>query len=254
MFRALVLLLTTIVVWCTTSVLQCYAQDVQFITENLAPLAFKEDQKLVGYDVELLALVWKRMGQPPKNIKVQPWARSITTFESETPTCIFPVALTAARKRQSRYVATPALFEPVLIAHKDDAPHIMRSKKKLLTTPICVPAYSSYIQTLYTYGFRRHYMDFSASLISSVRKFKKRRAPLMGGSKTILLYNYKQLGGLTSDLEVVWSAPHISGGFLFNHAVSDEYVQRFKKALDYVRTTKAHTKIFNKYLHYPLSK
>ena len=226
--------------------LQANAQQPRFITEELPPLSFHHKGTLTGYNIELLQLVHKTMGTTSETVTLQPWPRTIKNFDSQRPQCVFPVALTPERKKQYRFVESPARANAVLVAHNNAASRY-NSKEQLQRTTICISSAASILNVLQQQGFNAAHFDYSTTLPGSIRKFMKGRAPLVGGSKAAIFYTYKKLGGLPQDLQVVWNISSISNGFLFNDSVPDEYISRFKKAMRAVANSPAHNKLYAAY-------
>ena len=229
---------------------QC--ERIQFITETLPPFSYEHNGKMQGYNVELLSLIWKKMHIPPTRLRVQPWARSIRDFNSPTPTCIFPAALTEERKAKYRYVATPAFFEPVLISHKDMALQF-DTISKMKQSRICVLKDVGCIAALRQLGFTHRNFDYGSTHNSNVKKFMKERAPIIGGNKASTLYIYRKLGGDPAALQEIVKLPRTPNGFLFNDAVSDEYITSFKQAMEKLEETELLKQLYDRHLSFNIS-
>lgn len=231
---------------------QGHCERIQFITETLPPLSYEHNGKMQGYNVELLNLIWKEMHTPPTRLRVQPWARSIRDLNSTTPTCIFPAALTEDRKAKYRYVATPAFFEPVLIAHNNNVLQF-DTIKKMMQSRICVLKDVACITALRQLGFTHKNFDYGSAHTSNVKKFMKGRAPMLGGDKASTLYIYRQLGGATSALQVILKLPRTPNGFLFNDAVPEEYIVKFKLAMQQLEKTQLLEQLYDRHLTFNIS-
>lgn len=229
---------------------QC--ERIQFITEILPPLSYERNGSMQGYNAELLSLIWKKMRTPPTRVQVQPWARSIKDFNSSTPTCVFPAALTKERKAKYRYVATPAFFEPVLIAHSTKASQF-DTIDKIKQSRICVLKDVAWITALRQQGFTHTNFDYGSTHTLNVKKFMKERAPILGGSKASTLYLYRQLGGSISALQVILKLPRTPNVFLFNDAVPEEYISKFRLAMQQLEDTQSLKQLYERHLTFNIS-
>lgn len=228
---------------------QC--EHIEFITEPLPPLSYEHNGKMQGYNIELLNMIWKKMGVPPTGVQVQPWARSIKEFDSDTPTCLFPVALAKKRKDEFRYVESPIFFEPVLISKKENASKF-KTIEQIKRSKICVLKDVGCIFVLKRLGFNQANFDYCPSHISNVRKFMKGRSPIIGADKVSILHVYQELGGNPADLQVILEMPKTPNGFLFNDAVSDEYVAKFKMAMQEITATQFPEQLYNTHLNFSI--
>ena len=238
---------------CVTTASVAHSEQINFITEKLPPLSYEKDGELTGYNIELIKKVWERMERPPTQIRTQPWPRSIRDLESSTPTCLFPVALTPERRKAYRHVESPALFEAVLITHKADA-HNFKTEEQIKNAKICAPTAVSFLDLLKKQGFAEKNNDYSTTLVSTISKFMKKRAPLLGGDRINILYNYQKLGGNPADLQVVWHVATVSNGFIFNDAVSDEFIEEFRRKMEDVRYSTEHIALYNEWLRFNIPK
>ncbi len=189
------------------------------------------------------------MNMSEHEIKVQPWPRSIRDFDSSTPTCLFPVAITEERKKRYRCVTTPIQFDVAIITHKRN--------EKLFTTPahikrarMCVPKAASILPLLRKQGYTDKNFDFGTTFPCSVKKFFKGRAPLIVGSIPNILYNYRLIGGDSSKLRVLTTVANIPNGFIFNDAVPQHFIDNFQEAMNTFVDSEEAKEIYKKEMRY----
>jgi len=226
---------------------QC--EPVQFITEQLPPLAYKQDGKLTGYNVDLIHEIWKHMEQSPSNIKMQPWPRSIRDLNSTKPTCLFPVALTEKRRQTYRCVKSPINFSIAIVAHKKDV-HKFKTLEQIKKVRISVAKSASILHSLRELGFTEKNFDYGTGFPCGVKKFYKGRTPLVAGGIYAIKYNYKLIGGNPDDLEVVLPIGDVFNGFIFNDAVPDTYFQKFRNALKIVAKSPISCDIYQQHIQH----
>lgn len=223
-----------------------HSEPVLFITESLPPIVYTQNGNLKGYNIEVVKRLWKYMDMPEHEIKVQPWPRSIKNFDSSTPTCLFPVAITEERKKRYRYVTTPVLFSVAILTHKRN--------EKLFSTPdhikrarMCVPKAASILPLLRKQGYTDKNFDFGTTFPCSVKKFFKGRAPLIVGSIPNILHNYRLIGGDSSNLRVLKIVAKTPNGFIFNDAVPQQFVDDFQEAMNKFADSEEAIEIYNDY-------
>ncbi|SIN70916.1 substrate-binding periplasmic protein [Halodesulfovibrio marinisediminis] len=229
--------------------LPAYSNQVQFITEEVPPIAYTHNGILTGYNIDLVRYIWKQMHIPEHKVKVQPWARSIKYFNTKTPTCLFPVVLTKQRRATYRSVATPFSFKIVLFTLKKNA-NQFTSSFQLKNARICVTKTSSILHLLREGGYSDDNFEYGTSFANTVIKFHKERAPLLVGSIPSVVHNYRQIGGNTSDLHIVSVIKTVPNGFLFNDAVPQSFIDNFQKAMDQFTYTDETKTIYDKARYY----
>ncbi|WP_430735105.1 substrate-binding periplasmic protein [Halodesulfovibrio aestuarii] len=230
-----------------------YSRPVLFITEQIPPLAYTHNGTLRGYNADLIKRIWEKMELPEHTIKIQPWPRSVKDFDSNVPTCLFPVGITAQRK-QYRYVTTPTAVTVAIITHKKNE-KLFDTPSKVRHARICVEKASSILPLLRKLGYTEKNFEFASSFPNNVHKFFKGRAPLIAGGISNILYNYHLIGGTPSDLRVLEIVKQVPNGFLFNNAVPQQFVDDFRKAMEEIVSSGEATEIYNKdMLYYSPSK
>lgn len=207
------------------------SEPVLFITEHVPPLVYPEKGVLKGYSIELAKIVWDKMNIDKPNFRVQPWARSIKYFNSKTPTCLFPVALTTSRNKKYRCIALPTSYKIGILAHKKDEARF-KTDVQLKKNRIIATRLSHTTTILLQLGFSEKQFEYGATVNACIKKFAKGRAPLITGDISSILYNYASIGKKKSDLYVIKNIATFQQGFIFNNAVPQSYVIAFKKALN----------------------
>lgn len=229
--------------------LPAHSEPVLFITENLPPIVYTNGDVLKGYNIELVRRIWKNMNLPELDIKVQPWPRSIKYFDSSTPTCLFPVALTEQRKKNYRYITTPISFEIAILTHKKNE-KLFATTAQIKRSRMCIPKATSFLSILRKQGYTDKNFDFGTTLPCSVKKFSKGRTPLIVGCIPNVLYNYHLIGGDPSELSVLTVIATVPSSFLFNNAVPQQFIDGFQKAMDQFVGSEEEKAIYNKEMLY----
>ncbi|OBQ57507.1 substrate-binding periplasmic protein [Halodesulfovibrio spirochaetisodalis] len=253
-FRITTLLIITAcfaALWLTPLPAQC--ETVQFVTEQFPPLAYTKNGKLEGYNIDLLKAVCKKMNVPSYNIRIQPFPRSIKHFNSRVPTCLFPIALTMNRRAKHRYAPSSASFQVGILTHKKYTKEFA-DKKKIHNSRISIGKSSSTVRILRRYGFSQKSFEYGTTLPCIVKKFAKGRTHLIAGDIASIKYNYKLVGGDPSDLVVLKKLSELQNGFIFNNAVSQNFVYAFQQTLSELINSKEGKRIYNKHFAFKKSK
>jgi len=104
------------------SVLLFSAQSVQsekltILTENLPPLNYLENGKLVGPSVEIVQEIQRRVGSA-EQIQVYPWARADKIALNEKSIVLFGTTQTEKRQHLFKWVGPLAVKRDILLARK----------------------------------------------------------------------------------------------------------------------------------------
>ncbi len=96
------------------------AGQLTILTENLPPLNYLDDGKLVGSSVEIVQEIQKRIGSP-EPIHVYPWARAYKMALEEENVILFGMTYTQDRSELFKWVGPLATKRDILLARKDAA-------------------------------------------------------------------------------------------------------------------------------------
>lgn len=76
---------------------------VQIYTEKVAPYSYFKDGKLVGFSVDLVQELQRRVGHQ-QSIRVVPWLRAVRALETEKPVMVFAMARNSSREKKYQWV------------------------------------------------------------------------------------------------------------------------------------------------------
>ncbi len=79
-------------------------EEIRYLTEDYAPSNFIDNGKLTGLAVELLRLMWARMGVEEQNIHVYPWPRGYSMVQTEPNVMLFAMTRSAEREGLFKWV------------------------------------------------------------------------------------------------------------------------------------------------------
>jgi polar amino acid transport system substrate-binding protein len=95
-----------------------FSSELIILTENLPPLNYVKDGKLVGPSVEIVQKILKRIGSD-KKIQVFPWSRAYKMALEQKNVVLFGMTHTQDRDNKFHWVGPLATKRDVLVARKD---------------------------------------------------------------------------------------------------------------------------------------
>lgn len=100
------------------SVQTAKTEKLTILTEDLPPLNYLDDGKLVGPSVEIVQEIQRRIGSG-EQIQVYPWARAYKIVLEEKNIILFGMTQTKQRQDLFKWVGPLAVKRDILIARKD---------------------------------------------------------------------------------------------------------------------------------------
>lgn len=203
------------------------SENLTILTENLPPLNYLDDGKLMGPSVEIVQEIQRRVGST-EQIQVYPWARAYKIALDEENIILFGMTHTKQRQELFKWVGPLAVKRDILIARKetkfkisalDDAKKVMR---------IGTLRDDTREQLLKREGFEN---------LESVSDEQRNAQKLAMGR--IDLWAYKKPGYITvcrlagvdpNDLEEVYHLRQIEVSIAFSKKTSDNIVARWNQA------------------------
>ncbi len=110
-----ILLIAALIVWIGVPSGLC--AELTILTENLPPLNYVEDGKLVGPSVEIVQEIKKRLGST-EPIQVYPWSRAYKMALEEKNVILFGMTYTKVRHDKFKWVGPLAIKRDILVAQK----------------------------------------------------------------------------------------------------------------------------------------
>ncbi len=94
------------------------AEHLTILTENLPPLNYIRDDKLVGPSVEIVQEIQKRVGSTAR-IQVMPWARAYKIALEQENVVLFGTTQTKERENVFKWVGALSTKRDILLARKN---------------------------------------------------------------------------------------------------------------------------------------
>lgn len=220
------------------------AAELTILTENLPPLNYLEDGKLVGPSVEIVKEIQKRVGSSAP-INVLPWARAYRMALEEENVVLFGTTQTDSRQPLFKWIGPLATKRDILVGLKgsksrisslEDAKHVTR------------------IGTLRDDTRERYLLDHGFTNLEPVSDEQKNAKKLVLGR--IDLWTYKKPGLKTvcdlagvdyNQLEEVLHLRRINVSIAFSKKTSDAIVAKWQKAFEEMTQDGTITRIHNRW-------
>ena len=226
------------------SVQHVFSAELTILTENLPPLNYLKDGKLVGPSVEIVKEIQRRVGSNEK-IQVYPWARAYKKVQEEENVVLFGMTHTEDRHDKFKWIGPLARKRDILVAKKgsgikidslEDAKNVKR------------------VGTLREDTRERFLKEHGFTNLESVSDEQKNARKLVLGR--IELWAYKtpglkticELAGVDyNEVEEVYSLREIDVSIAFSKKTPDSIVRSWTRAFDEMLVDGTITRIRNKW-------
>lgn len=209
------------------------AAELTILTENLPPLNYLKDGKLIGPSVEIVQEIQKRVGSTAE-IKVLPWSRAYKIALKDENVILFGTTQTESRKDTFKWAGALSTKKDILLARKDSGITLSSLEDARKVTRIGTLRDDTREQLLQSHGFTN---------LESVSDEQKNAKKLAMGR--IDLWAYKkpgyrkvcELAGIDHTLfEEVFHLREIDVSIAFSKQTPDTTVERWRRAYNELLT------------------
>lgn len=221
------------------------------ITENFPPFNYKEDNRLKGISVDILAEILEKTNSKMsrKDIQIWPWARGYNTLMTKENTCLFSTMHSPERKNIFKWVGPISPINNGLIALKKRQLTIENFEDiKKLKIGVGIDDIGE--QLLIKKGIDSNNLDRMGGMQlvkQNILKLKAGRINAFSYSHKVTQWEAKQMGLDPTDFEMVYTLHTGAVYYAFNIKTSDEIIIRFQKALDELEKDGVIDKIIKSY-------
>lgn len=219
--------------------------DLDFISEEFKPYNYSEDGEAKGLAVELLRLIWKRMGVEERPIAFLPWTRAYSMAQEETSIVLFSVLRNKEREHLFKWAGPIATSTTVFITRSDNPVELTAIEDAANLKIGVVRNYASEIILAKYTGLTIHPMK---SVQACVKMLESGRVDLISLEKQTFNRAVVSLGLPADSFKVVLPIHVDRSFFAFSKDVPDETVECFQKALDSARKTPEFKNLYNYYM------
>jgi polar amino acid transport system substrate-binding protein len=222
------------------------AEDLIYITEEYRPYNYTENGQPTGISVDLLKLIWEKIGAKEQPIQVFPWARGYRLVQAKPNHVLFATSRTKERDRLFKWVGPLYVTRFVLIGLTNTDLRVNKLEDAK-TYQIGTIKEDIAEQLLLTAGFDKKKLQGVANMDANIRKLQKGRIDLIAyGEKGFSdLVEAKNLD--PKQFRVVFVIEEKGSYYAFHKETPDALIQQFQGALDSLEIE--HKKILTKYLN-----
>lgn len=205
------------------------AAELTILTENLPNLNYLEDGMLVGYSVDIVKEIQRRVGSS-EEIKVFPWARAYKTALKEENTILFSVTLTEERKDLFKWICPLITKRDILVALRESDVSITTIEDAKRVTRIGTIRGDSKEQLLLSLGFEN--LESVSSEQLNLKKLMLGRIDLWANKQPGLKATCEQAG---VDYRLIKEVLHLRERELciaFSKATSDTLVAEWQTSFN----------------------
>ncbi len=224
-----------------------FAQDVDdliYMAEDCPPANYLENGKLKGISIELLKLMWKKMGYPEQTINIYPWARGYFYVKEENNHVLFTMSRTNEREKLFKWVGPIFTTRQILIAlsEKKIKLHTIEDAKKYHVGIIIEDVAGRILKES---GFDINKLQGVSNLRQNIQKLELNRIDLIAYSENGFS-DYLKLNNLDpKQFESVFVLKETGLYYAFHKNTPDSLIQKFQKALDSLHDE--HKRILKRY-------
>ncbi|WP_108652148.1 substrate-binding periplasmic protein [Dongshaea marina] len=206
---------------------------LEYITEQYPPYNYVEQGELKGIAVDILHLVWQRLGQPKQAIRFLPWDRGYYLALQKKHTVLFSTTRIKSRETLFKWACPIGFMEVVILGYRKDGIELKQlddaKNYRLMVAKSDVGE-----QKMLLSGFN----DVDLESVDSNRKMAEAliqdKTDLLVGGRVPLLTSLQELGKKADDFEVKWVVTSNPLCFAFNRDTDPQRVANFQKALNEV--------------------
>ncbi|HEB49369.1 MAG TPA: transporter substrate-binding domain-containing protein [Desulfobulbus sp.] len=224
------------------------ARNYLVLTENLPPVHYEEDGRVVGIATEVVEEIFRRAGLQP-DIRVYPWKRAYQIALRTRDSFIFTINRTPEREKLFKWIGPilqkrTCLFK--LRSRRDIRVRTLADVKKYTTAVILGYALTD---RLLAEGFAEHReLIVTHNKKSQIRVFLSGHADLITGNEYTLAWALRDEGYSMDAVEPVLVMTEKGYYLAANPSVDDQTVQQLQKAADAVWRNGVIPGIINKYM------
>ena len=219
-------------------------EDLVYMCEDIPPSNYLEHGELKGISTEMLRLMWKKMGVPPQQIKVVPWARGYEAVRSEKNHVLFTMTRTKERESQFKWVGPVITVKNVLLGRADRKISIKKldDAKKYKIGTIKEDVLEKF---LLRSNFDISKVEGVSTLEQNFDKLESGRIDLIAHTETTFNEFIKEKNYNPKKFKVYYLLSTSRNYYAFNKDTPDYLIQRFQKAFDSL--SKEHKRILKRY-------
>jgi polar amino acid transport system substrate-binding protein len=207
-----------------------------YTTEEYYPTNYQAGDQVKGLSVDLLKLVWKKLGIKQQKIHLLPWARAYSDLLNKQNRVLFSMARTAKRDDLFQWACPIETVHYVLFALKKNQFKI-KSADQLTAYQIGTIRSDGSEQLLRNEFDAKLTLASNVSMAANLKKLSLRRIDMIAYSENMAATMFLYHGYDPADFEVVYSLKKVDACFAFSKDVDKEFVAAFQNELTNIVTS-----------------
>jgi len=236
----------------STFIYPVYGQTIHVVTEDYPPYNFEENSKIVGISTEVVRAVLKEVGYET-DIRLYPWPRTYSMAQKNENTIIYSISRTEERENLFKWIGVVAPADNYLFALKNKTDikisNLDEAKKYRIGTVRDDVADIYLTKKGFEVGKN---IERASNYELNMKKLLKGRLDLWFCAEFVGNFLLKKHGYIPEEtVKKVYFLDEISGeGFYmaFSKSTSDDIVEKYKIALEKLKTDGTYDKILKKNL------
>lgn len=235
------------------SVFPVYAQepaaiDLIYLTESYPPHNYLENGRLTGVSIEILQLMWKKLGlsNTAADVKMLPWARGMARIQKEKNIVLFGMGYSAERSETLNWVG-PYYAHSLFLIGKKEGKFSIHNLDDAKAFKVGVVREDVGHQILVKKGFPLSSLDLTNNADSLYRKLKAGRIDMICFMEDSAFKAMPKSGLNPDNYERLFEIFQLKSGFGFSKQVPKSVITDFQGALDAVIQDGSVASILKKY-------
>ena len=227
------------------------ATDIKIMTENYPPYNMEVDGKLQGLSIDVLEAILKQMDSKQNKFDVEllSWSKAYSSALNKKNSMVFSTTRTKSREKLFKWVGPISKTTVGIIALKNKNIVI---KKISDLNKYKIGAIKKDIGEILLLENKVkksniYAIDGTNSLATNFYRLERDKIDMFAYETKVAKYSADLNGYDADDYEVVYMLEDNEIYFAFNRLTSDNIIQKWQKALDYIKENGIYQKIIKKY-------
>jgi len=214
-------------------------KDLIYITEQYPPYNYQEDGKLQGISVDLLEMVWERMGVDLNRsvIKILPWTEAYQRTLNEPNTVFLSISRLPQREQLFKWAGPIGPIRNVLLVRNDKNISII-TPEDLKKYKIGVINDTSSMLLLLDTGIKKEDLVLAQTAKPLIEMLENGSIDAWARGDRVGIWEINDLGLNASDYKTAYTLGQMDYYYAFNKETPDSLVQSFQEAIDYLKGNK----------------
>ncbi|WP_051303088.1 substrate-binding periplasmic protein [Psychromonas aquimarina] len=201
------------------------------MAEDYPPANYIENGEIKGASVDILKLVWKKLGVPEQPIKIVPWARGYLLVQKKKNTVLFSMSRTKEREHLFKWVG-PIFRSRQVIVGLTDSPIKIDSLEDAEKYTIGTIRDDVCENTLISAGFDRKKLHSVTSLEQNISKLLLKRVDLICHSEASIRDVIKMKNQNAPQFKTIFVVTEKGNYYAFHKDSQNDLIRSFQLALD----------------------